>query len=184
MERVLILDPGYQPINEVTVRKAIKLLFRERPNEKGRMMRVAEPVYNDAKPREEQSIIVRMAGSVFMVPRIIRLVHYIRRKMRHSVPLSKKNIMVRDNFECVYCGSKKDLTIDHVTPQSKGGKHSWDNMVTACIHCNQKKRDRTPNEARMYMKRQPIQPTISEHLHSRLRALGLDTVLDEFFGSV
>lgn len=183
MERVLILDPGFQPINEVNVRKAIKILFRERLDERGRTVRIAEPVYSPNKPKEDQSIIVRMAGSVFMVPRIIRLVHYIRRKMRHSVPLSKKNVMVRDRFVCVYCGAKTNLTIDHVTPIAKGGRHTWENMVTACMHCNQTKRDRTPSEAGMRMRKQPYQPTISEHLYSRLELLGLADLLKEMLGS-
>lgn len=183
MERVLVLDPGFQPINEVPVRKAVKLMFRERVDEHGRSVRIAEPVYNPGKPKEAQSIAVRIAGSVFLVPRIIRLVHYIRRKMKHSVPLSKKNIMVRDRFTCAYCGTKHDLTIDHVIPISRGGKQNWENMVTACMTCNQKKADRLPNEAGMRLHKQPYQPTISEHLYARLEVLGLADILREMFST-
>lgn len=181
--RVLVLDPRFQPINEIPLRKAVKLMCRESVDEHGRYRPIAEPVYNPDKPKEDQSFVVRMMGKVFLVPRILRLVRAIRRKMRHSVPLSKKNIMVRDRFTCAYCGTKHDLTIDHVVPISKGGKQSWDNMITACMTCNQKKADRLPNEAGMRLRKQPYQPTISEHLYARLEILGLADVLREVFSS-
>ena len=80
-------------------------------------------------------------------PSIIRVFKYVKQNI-HKVPLSRENVYRRDNFECVYCGSShiKSLTLDHVIPQSKGGKDSWDNLVTACRSCNSEKADLTLEE--------------------------------------
>jgi 5-methylcytosine-specific restriction endonuclease McrA len=66
----------------------------------------------------------------------------------------------RDNHECVYCGSKKQLTLDHVVPKSRGGKNTWSNLVTCCFTCNLKKGNKTPDEAKMVMRTQPYTPNI------------------------
>lgn len=75
-------------------------------------------------------------------PSIIRVFTYVK-SVHNKVTLTRENIFRRDNYECVYCGSsnKKDLTIDHVIPQSKGGPHTWENLVTACKKCNSEKAD-------------------------------------------
>jgi len=78
-------------------------------------------------------------------PSIIRVPKYIKQDF-HKVPLTRENIYRRDNYECVYCPPgtdhfKNDLTLDHVLPQSKGGKDTWDNLVTACKQCNHTKAD-------------------------------------------
>ena len=80
-------------------------------------------------------------------PSIIRVFKYVKQNI-HKVPLSRENVYRRDNFECVYCGNSniKTLTLDHVIPQSKGGKDSWDNLVTACRSCNSEKADLTLDE--------------------------------------
>lgn len=80
-------------------------------------------------------------------PSIIRVFNYVKQHT-HKVPLTRENIYKRDNFECVYCGDSKQrtLTLDHVVPQSKGGRDSWDNLVTACRRCNQEKADLTLEE--------------------------------------
>lgn len=77
-------------------------------------------------------------------PSIIRVFKYVKQTM-HKVPLTRENIYRRDNYECVYCGcsTQKLLTLDHVIPQSKGGKNTWDNLVTACKACNSEKADLT-----------------------------------------
>jgi 5-methylcytosine-specific restriction endonuclease McrA len=68
--------------------------------------------------------------------------------------------MKRDNYSCVYCGSKKDLTIDHVIPKSKGGQNTWNNLVTCCSPCNLKKGDKSLNDINMRMIKKPTEPTI------------------------
>jgi 5-methylcytosine-specific restriction endonuclease McrA len=76
-----------------------------------------------------------------------------------KVPLSRFNIFRRDGHKCVYCGTNKNLTIDHVLPKSRGGDNSWKNLVTCCGICNLKKDDRTPEEADMVFLRKPFTPT-------------------------
>jgi 5-methylcytosine-specific restriction endonuclease McrA len=77
-------------------------------------------------------------------PSIIRVFKYV--KHYQNVSLNREYVFKRDNYECVYCGSNKILTLDHVIPQSKGGKDSWDNLVTACRSCNAEKADLTLEE--------------------------------------
>ena len=78
-------------------------------------------------------------------PSIIRVFKYVNQEYT-KVPPSRENIYKRDNYECVYCGSNKNLTLDHVIPQSKGGKDGWHNLVTACKSCNGEKADLTLEE--------------------------------------
>lgn len=78
--------------------------------------------------------------------------------------ISRLGIFIRDAFRCQYCGrrfSQKNLTIDHVVPRSRGGKTDWSNVVTACMSCNIKKGDRTPDEAEMKLIREPRIPFVN-----------------------
>ena len=118
-----------------------------------------------------------------LMPKVIRLITAIRNLWRTQVPWSKANVHVRDMYTCQYCGKKlkrNKATIDHVIPQAQGGKNKWDNTVTACFPCNNEKRDRTPSEARMGLRKGlPHQPTIMEFLIRKVKAEGLDEVLKE-----
>ena len=95
----------------------------------------------------------------FVRPIIIRLLSYVK---YHSKPLkiNRKRIYKRDNNQCVYCESKKHLTIDHVIPKSRGGNNTWKNLVTCCLSCNLKKGNKTPEEAGMRMVLKPYEPSI------------------------
>jgi 5-methylcytosine-specific restriction endonuclease McrA len=76
------------------------------------------------------------------------------------------NLFLRDKFSCVYCGSRKELTFDHVIPRAQGGRTTWENVATACAPCNLRKGGRTPSEAHMHPHRDPIRPTswqLQEH---------------------
>ena len=97
--------------------------------------------------------------SEFVKPLIIRLYNYVRFKSR-GLRLNRRRVYKRDNFQCVYCGSEKSLTLDHIIPRSRGGKNSWTNLVTCCQSCNLKKANRTPEEAGMKMKSKPYEPTV------------------------
>ena len=109
----------------------------------------------------------------------MRLIKMIRLIYKNKVPYSKKNIMIRDGFSCGYCGSTYQLTIDHIIPVSRGGKSTFENCVTACRECNNKKGSRTPGEANMFLKRQPYAPTISEFFRIKMKQLGVDKYLKE-----
>ena len=92
------------------------------------------------------------------MPSIIRLYRYVNLPYK-GVMLSRQNIFKRDGGKCQYCGVTTDLTLDHVIPRSKGGRSTWDNLVTACKSCNSKKGDYTPEEAGMPLARQPFKPS-------------------------
>ena len=101
------------------------------------------------------------AGPSFPIPLVIRLVHYVRLPHR-NVPPTRSAIMLRDAHTCQYCGEmpgRQELTVDHVLPRSQGGAHSWQNLVTACKPCNQRKGSLTPDEAQMRLIRHPFQPS-------------------------
>ncbi|MEO5952416.1 MAG: HNH endonuclease, partial [Chloroflexia bacterium] len=81
------------------------------------------------------------------------------RRPQRRVPLSRREIFVRDNYTCQYCGKRThDLTLDHIIPRSRGGPNSWDNLVSACHDCNGKKGQRTPDQAKMYLRSVPREP--------------------------
>ena len=94
----------------------------------------------------------------FPLPSIVRLTCFVRVPYK-SIILNRKNILLRDNFQCQYCGkTDMPLTIDHIVPRSRGGEYSWENLITACPRCNSKKGNRTPREAGMHPLKQAIRP--------------------------
>ena len=105
------------------------------------------------------------------MPSVIRLSRYIAVPYK-GVNLTRQNIFKRDNFECQYCGTRKDLTIDHVVPSSKGGPHSWLNLVTACKRCNARKGDFTPEEAFMQLRHRPYKPSYATFLRDHSNGHG------------
>jgi 5-methylcytosine-specific restriction endonuclease McrA len=141
---VLVLNQNYEPLNVCTVRRAFVLVDRGK----------AEIIENGRgylrSPRQE-----------YEMPSVIRLAYLIRRP-RPQGRLTRRDIFLRDGFLCQYCGkTTKDLTLDHVMPRHRGGGHHWENVVAACKICNHRKAGRTPEEARMYLKRDPFRPTYS-----------------------
>lgn len=102
--------------------------------------------------------VVRSVTRSFSVPSIIRLVRYVNVPYK-GVMLSKNNVFKRDASSCQYCGSGRNLTLDHVIPRSRGGQTKWTNLVTACSPCNSVKGNRTPKEAQMPLRRQPFRPS-------------------------
>jgi hypothetical protein len=172
-DQVIVLNTDYTFLNTVSVIKAIKMIA------KGKAEVVIENTKNAFKNFENTV--------KFFIPQVIKLVKMVRMAFGKSVPLTKSNIFVRDNFTCQYCGKKfnkksKSLTIDHVIPKSKNGKNTWENWVTSCNHCNiHVKKDRTPNEAGLTLLKKPVKPTIGEFIQLRSKQSGLDKILDEVF---
>ncbi len=142
MDKVLVLNSDYTPLNVTSIRRGFILVIKGK----------AEVLRQDADN------IVTSIGE-FVRPLIIRLLSYVRFKTK-PVKLNRKRIFKRDNNECVYCGSKRNLTIDHIMPRSRGGKNTWSNLVTCCSNCNLKKGNRTPEEASMRMNYKAYEPTI------------------------
>ena len=141
-KRVLLLNQNYEPMTVCSAKKAVILMFLGKAQ-------IVE---------RYDSIIVRSVSSQLALPSVLRLVRYIP-VPRKRILLSRKNIILRDRNRCQYCGSKtKPLTIDHVIPRKLHGGESWENLVTACVDCNTKKGDRTPEEANMKLLSIPKKP--------------------------
>jgi 5-methylcytosine-specific restriction endonuclease McrA len=138
---VLVLNQDYQPLSICSVQRSVKLLFLEK----------AELLHDDPEK------VIRTVNDEYSYPSVIRLRRYINLPYAKIV-LSRRNIMKRDQHTCQYCGTKSDLTLDHVLPRSRGGEDSWENLVTACNQCNVKKGNRTPDEARMPLDIEPYRP--------------------------
>ncbi len=131
--RVLILNQGYEPVSICSAKKAMLLLILTKAELVAKL---------DGK-------VIRSPRQVFPHPSVIRIPKYYKVPFRR-VELSRKNIIRRDNNKCQYCGAKAhSLTIDHVIPKSRGGTESWENLVAACLKCNNRKGNQTPEEARM-----------------------------------
>lgn len=144
MGNVLVLNASYEPLSVVSVQRAIVLLLKEK----------AEVV-------EAAQAVLRSERLAFHVPLVIRLVYYVRIPHRISLPVSRRAVLVRDQYTCQYCGrqpGRQALTIDHVLPRSRGGKTRWENVVAACKQCNGKKGNRTPEEAGMMLQIPPAKP--------------------------
>ena len=96
------------------------------------------------------------------LPSVVRLTRYVRVVSRFGfVRCTRKNVLLRDSYQCQYCGVKKEareLNYDHVIPRVQGGKTVWDNIVASCYACNSTKRGRTPEQAGMKLLRAPVKP--------------------------
>ena len=142
MEVLLVLNSDYSPLNVTTLHRGFVLV------DKGKAEVVKKGVDD----------IVTTVGN-FVRPVIIRLLSFVRFRPK-NLRVNRKRIFKRDNNTCGYCGSQKNLTIDHIVPKSRGGKNTWENMITCCSRCNSVKDDRTPEEAGMKLKFKPYQPDI------------------------
>jgi 5-methylcytosine-specific restriction endonuclease McrA len=91
-------------------------------------------------------------------PSVVRLKGYVRVPYRR-VLLTRRNLLRRDGHACQYCGATDRLTMDHVVPKSRGGPDTWENLVAACVPCNNRKGSRTPDEAGMALRRRPFRPS-------------------------
>ena len=163
MNRCIVLNGDFTFLNTVSWKRGIRLMLTG----KSEALKFSDKTIRCAD------------GSEFPVPLVIRLIKVIRMIYRNRVPYSKRNIMVRDGHKCVYCGATERLTIDHMVPSSRGGKTNFENCVTACQPCNNKKNNRTPSEAKMFPRKKPYCPTISEFFKIKMKSLGVDDFLKE-----
>ena len=139
---VLVLNQNYEPLNVCNARRAFVLVDRGK-----------------AEVLEHGLGHLRTATHAFALPSVIRLIYLIKRP-RPQMRLSRREVFNRDRYTCQYCGRRgqRDLTLDHVVPRHRGGRHTWDNLVTACKTCNHRKGGRTVPESRMKLLRQPVRP--------------------------
>ena len=144
-------------MNVATVARALVLLWNE-------SARVVDPAdyqlytwadWSKLRPRDGEDCIQAVRFKL-RVPEVVALSGYDRLPVAH-VTFSRRNIFKRDHYTCQYCGAQpgsEELTLDHVVPRSQGGVSSWENCVLACMACNKRKADRTPEQARMHLRKQ------------------------------
>jgi 5-methylcytosine-specific restriction endonuclease McrA len=143
---VLVLNQNYEPLNVCNARRAFVLVDRGK-----------------AEILEHAEGALLSALHAFPKPSVIRLVYMIRRP-RPQMRLTRREIFVRDRYTCQYCGKQtRDLTIDHVEPRHRGGRHTWENLVSACRSCNHRKAGRSPDEAHMRLLNEPKRPPASAY---------------------
>ena len=179
--QVIVLNTDYTYLHKLKPTRAMKLLAKGR---------VTVEKYSDK--------VMGTVDGPRQVPAIIRIIKMVREVYRRKVTWKLKNVLIRDDYTCVYCGAKKDeikhdsngdpyrvvINVDHVHPTSRGGrKDSFDNTVASCFQCNNVlKGDKTLQEAHMFYKdRQfkPLSPTIAEFTHKMYSNLGIKQMLEE-----
>jgi len=144
--RVLVLNQNYEFLGICDKESAICAVYTNKV--------IVEEEYNE---------VMHSVSITMHIPAVIRLRKFVKVIYERItyVSYTKRNIHLRDNYICQYCGTKRetrDLGIDHVIPESKGGLSTWDNTVSACHPCNYFKDDRTPQEAKMHLIRLPRKP--------------------------
>ena len=178
--RVLVLNKHYMAIRVIGVRRAFSLLFRNQAE----VISCDEGIYSnyDFESWRQLSELrqafeandhdwISTVNFDIAVPRIIRLLFYDRLP-QGRVKFNRRNIYARDRNHCQYCGKKypsSELSLDHITPRSMGGKSTWDNIVCACTKCNVKKGGRTPQQAHMKLIARPVKPKRNPVIHIHLR---------------
>lgn len=146
---MLVLNATYEPINVCTVRRAVVLLLKEK-----------------AEVIEKAEWALHSATSTIDRPVVIRLVAYVRiPRDTHRRKITRRAVFARDEWTCQYCGSRSNLTVDHIIPRSKGGASSWENIVASCAPCNRRKGDQLPRQVGMSLLKPPRTPNPAVFIH-------------------
>ncbi|MBO0713929.1 MAG: HNH endonuclease [Acidimicrobiales bacterium] len=140
MSRTLVLNASYEPLSVVTARRALLLVLAE----KAEMVQSTEQLFRSARVS-------------FPEPSVVRLSRYVRVPFQSRVALNRRAVFARDEHRCQYCGAAAE-NIDHVVPRSRGGSHTWENVVAACRRCNARKEDRLLHEVGLTLRQRPVQP--------------------------
>ncbi len=139
---VLVLNNSFQPVHVCSARRAIILTMLD----KAEVLEYSEHLF------------ARTVNRKFPLPSVIRLNVYVSPGHR-SISLNRRNVLRRDGYRCQYCGTTHEqLTTDHIVPRSRQGEDSWENLVAACVKCNNRKGGRTPEMAGMPLLRRPRRP--------------------------
>lgn len=154
MVAVLLLNATYEPLSVIPEQRALALLLRDRVD-----------------AATDETLVLHGASAAFVLPTVLRLRHYVN-VPRRGAGWTRRGVMLRDDFRCIYCGvragdvvagrrlTKRDFTLDHIVPRSRGGKNTWSNTACACGPCNQRKGARTPHEAGMPLRWEPKRPRV------------------------
>jgi len=161
---VLVLNRNYQPVRITEAKNGFSMLFLGR----ARALDASyEPhdfsTWAERSPRDEDEEVIGTTRGPICVPRVILLNHY-NRIPRAPLRLSRRHVYMRDDYTCQYCETRpgvKELNLDHVMPRSRGGRSTWENLVTSCRACNLRKGWETPEEAGMRLHKTPVRPSWS-----------------------
>lgn len=154
-KKCVVLNSTYEPLTIVTVKRALSLLMQ------GKAIIV----------EEYKNIKIRSSNQTYPVPLTIALKYYINSRLvfKRPAPLNNRNLAIRDNYTCQYCGRTKSqlrstekLTRDHIIPKHRGGTDEWLNVALSCDTCNNKKANKYMHERNMKLLKQPTIPTIFE----------------------
>ncbi len=168
---VLVLNRSFFPVHITTVKRAFIMLYAG-------IVKAVDDQYQTFNFESWAELsaaghrdTVGIVGKIVRVPRVVLLTAYDRIPKR-AIRFSRLNIMIRDRYQCQYCGrraSTSELNLDHVLPRSQGGLTTWENIVTSCHRCNRRKGGQTPDEAEMLLIRKPFRPTSLPFLHLHLK---------------
>ena len=140
-KHVLVLNQNYEPITVCDVRRAVVLTY-----------------LGKAEIIEKDSSFVRSISLSVPLPLVVRILVYIRVPGKR-IMLSRKNVIKRDKHICQYCGVKDvPMTVDHIIPKNLGGEDSWENLICACVDCNNKKGNRTLEQVNIIPLNRPKKP--------------------------
>ena len=164
---VLLINRYFLPVCITTVRRGIVLLYTGNA-----LVLDTEGASYDFACWRQLPVIngdpgIPTVDSTLRVPRVLQLLGFDRMP-RTRIRLSRRNLLLRDDHQCQYCGVRpgvRHLNVDHVRPRSRGGPHSWENLVISCRTCNLRKGQRTPEEAGMKLVRRPQRPRWSPTVH-------------------
>ena len=141
--KALKLDLTYRPIEVIDSIEALVLC-----------------IVGKAIAVEQHADAIRSPSSIFNLPSVIVLKNLVKYRIK-TIYCTRENVLSRDNHTCQYCRVRplgRELTLDHIIPKSRGGKNTWKNLITACKKCNQRKGNRTPKEAGMFLINKPRKP--------------------------
>ncbi|MFA5308837.1 MAG: HNH endonuclease [Dehalococcoidales bacterium] len=139
---VLVLNQSYEPLTVCRARRAVVLIYQGK----------AEMIENGMGS-------IHSLNATFELPSVIRVCQHVKRPYRQR-KMTRYEIFNRDKYTCQYCSQQsRHLTLDHVIPRYRGGQHTWENVVSACVECNRRKAGRTPKEANMKLIKTPGPPS-------------------------
>jgi 5-methylcytosine-specific restriction endonuclease McrA len=138
--RSLVLNASFEPLAVVPARRAVVLVLKDK-----------------AEILESNGVVFRSERLTLPAPSVVRLNYFVKVPYRARASLTRRAVFARDEWTCQYCGAPAE-NVDHVIPRSKGGEHTWENVVAACRRCNSRKENHLPHEAGLPLKRTPFAP--------------------------
>ncbi len=161
----LVLNKRWRPIQVCSVREAIGLVAKGSAKiiDPADFSQVDFMTWADvSKSRAKHGDLMIRSTKLSIIPPEVIVLNKYEGEGEKSVVFSRRNLFKRDKYTCMYCGVQpgpEELTVDHIMPKSRGGISSWENCALACVECNKRKANRTPDEAGMKLRRVPKKPS-------------------------